>query len=134
MENDANKAIVGKLMACLTASDIEGALDLLASDGRWWVGGKTELFPLAGYKNKEEMRELLSNLILPMPNGLKMTIKNMIAEDDRVAAEVESYGEAANGRLYNNEYHFLFILRDGLIVEAKEYLDTMHTADVFIRP
>lgn len=134
MNTQENKAVVEKLMACLSSSDIEGALDTLASDGRWWIGGKAELFPLAGRKTKEEMRALLNDLIGPMPNGLKMTIKSMIAEGDRVAAEVESYGEAGNGRLYNNEYHFLFNLRDGKIVEAKEYLDTMHTADVFVRP
>lgn len=131
---EQNKTVVTRLMECLTAGDIDGAVATLADDGRWWVGGKAALFPLAGYKSKEELRALLNNLISPMPNGLKMTIKSMIAEGDRVAAEVESYGEAANGRLYNNEYHFLFILRDGLIVEAKEYLDTMHTADVFLRP
>jgi ketosteroid isomerase-like protein len=30
-----------------------------------------------------------------------------------------------NGRTYHNQYHFLFILRDGKIVRMKEYLDTM---------
>ena len=129
-----NKNVVRRLMDRLTAGDTEGAVDLLSEDGRWWVGGKPDLFPVAGYKNKSEIRELLNSLILPMPNGLRMTIKSIIAEGDRVAAEVESYGEAPNGRIYNNEYHFLFILHDGLILETKEYLDTMHSFDVFLRP
>ncbi|PQM26288.1 hypothetical protein CVO77_14605 [Sphingopyxis lindanitolerans] len=129
-----NKIVVRRLMDRLTAGDTKGAVDLLSDDGRWWVGGKADLFPVAGYKNKTELRALLDDLILPMPNGLSMTIKSMIAEGDRVAAEVESYGEAPNGRLYNNEYHFLIIVRDGLIFEVREYLDTMHGFDVFVRP
>ena len=35
-----------------------------------------------------------------------------------------------NGRTYNNEYHFLIEIRDGKIAAVREYLDTMHTADV----
>lgn len=47
-------------------------------------------------------------------------------EGGRAAAEVESYGEHINGKTYNNHYHFLFVIRDGLIVSVKEYMDTLH--------
>ena len=39
--------------------------------------------------------------------------------------------ELNNGRIYNNLYHFLFVVRDGKVLQVKEYLDTMHTNDVF---
>jgi ketosteroid isomerase-like protein len=48
-----------------------------------------------------------------------------------VAVETESYAELNNGRIYNNDYHFLFIVRDGKIHQVKEYLDTIHTNEVF---
>jgi ketosteroid isomerase-like protein len=35
-----------------------------------------------------------------------------------------------NGKTYQNLYHFLFVVRDGKIQSVKEYLDTMHAADV----
>jgi hypothetical protein len=44
--------------------------------------------------------------------------------------EAESYGKMKNGKTYQNQYHFLFIVRDGKIQQVKEYLDTMHAADV----
>ena len=50
----------------------------------------------------------------------------MTAENDRVAAEVESFGEHANGKRYNNQYHFLFVIADGRFSVVKEYNDTHH--------
>jgi len=61
-----------------------------------------------------------------LKDGLKMTVKGLIAEGDKVAVEVESYGELQNGRVYNNEYHFSITIRDGKISEVREYLDTQH--------
>jgi ketosteroid isomerase-like protein len=59
-------------------------------------------------------------------NGLKMPVKGLIAEGDKVAVEVVSHGELQNGRTYTNEYHMLMTIRDGRISEVKEYLDTQH--------
>jgi hypothetical protein len=50
----------------------------------------------------------------------------MTAEGDRVAVEAESKARLANGTLYHNRYHFLFVVRDGRIQVVKEYLDTLH--------
>jgi len=60
------------------------------------------------------------------PNGFKVTIKSMTAEEDRVAVEAESYGETPAGKVYNQTYHYLFIVRDGKISVQHEYLDKWH--------
>jgi hypothetical protein len=61
-----------------------------------------------------------------LPKGLRMTVKSVVAEGNKVAMEAESYGELRNGRVYNQEYHFLLTIRDGRIAGVKEYLDTQH--------
>jgi ketosteroid isomerase-like protein len=48
-----------------------------------------------------------------------------------VAVETESYAALNNGNVYNNLYHFLFVVHDGKLFEVKEYLDTIHTNNVF---
>ena len=48
--------------------------------------------------------------------------------------ETESYAELTNGRVYNNLYHFVFIVRDGKIAGVKEFLDTEHTTAIFVAP
>jgi len=60
-----------------------------------------------------------------------MIIKAVTAEADRVALEAESDADLINGKHYHNYYHFLFVIRDGQVREAKEYLDTKHVTDSF---
>lgn len=133
MNVESNKAIVLDFLKRLESGDIDHALALLSEDATWWVAGKPDLFPLAGTMSKEKLRGLLNSLVTPMPEGLRMTPLGITAEGSRVAVEVESYGHnAANGRLYNNLYHFLFIVEDNLIRAVKEYLDPMHTKSVFL--
>jgi ketosteroid isomerase-like protein len=98
----------------------------MADDATWWVSGKPELLRAAGVHGKEQIAQIFHAMMGQLKNGLKMTVKSLIAEGDRVALEVESYGELQNGRIYNNEYHTLMTVRDGKISEVREYLDTQH--------
>ncbi|MEU2004874.1 nuclear transport factor 2 family protein [Rhodococcus sp. NPDC019627] len=132
MSIEQNKQFVEQFLAKFATADIDAVLADMSETCTWWVGGKPELFPLAGTKNKAEMDELLRNLVVPMKNGLEMRVKALTAEGDRVAAEVESYGENPDGSIYNNEYHMLFVVSDGKMQQVKEYLDTQHTFDVFL--
>lgn len=129
---EQNKKVVEQFLAKFGRKDIAGALNDMTDDCTWWIGGKPELFALCGTKTKAEMKELLGQLVPPMKNGLEMRLRGMTAEGDRVAAEVESCGELPDGKVYNNEYHFLFVVRDGKIAQVKEYLDTQHTVAVFL--
>jgi uncharacterized protein len=98
----------------------------MTDDANWWIAGKPDQLPAAGDYGKDRISRLLYNMGSQLKNGLKMTVKSSIAEGDKVALEVESYGELKNGRIYNQEYHFLITLRDGKISAIKEYLDTQH--------
>jgi ketosteroid isomerase-like protein len=60
-----------------------------------------------------------------------MTFKSVIADGDMVALEMEGLGKLSNGRVYNNEYVILFVIRDGLIREVREYNDTLHAYNVW---
>ncbi|MGD9660169.1 MAG: nuclear transport factor 2 family protein [Porticoccaceae bacterium] len=130
MTTEDNKQLVADFMAHFGNKDVQGALDMMADDATWWIGGKVELFPVAGLKTKAEIADIFFDLVPPMKNGLKITPKGFVAEGNKVALEAESYGEFPDGRIYNNEYHFLITIENGKIKAVKEYLDTMHTADV----
>lgn len=130
MSLEQNKKIVADYFAHFGRKEIQQALDKMTPDSTWWIGGKPELFPMCGLKTKAEMGEILMSLVMTTRDGLAITPKSMIAEGNKVAVEAESYGVLGNGRTYNNEYHFLVEVRDGMIASVREYLDTMHTADV----
>ncbi|HKX26280.1 MAG TPA: nuclear transport factor 2 family protein [Blastocatellia bacterium] len=134
MSIEQNKEIAAQFFAHFNAGNVAGALEMMSEDATWWIPGKPDQLPVAGPHNKEQITGILSSLTGELKNGLKMTIKGSIAEGDRVAIETESYGELKNGRIYNNEYHFLLTIRDGKIREVKEYLDTQHVFAIWFQP
>lgn len=66
-----------------------------------------------------------------MVKPLKIWIKDMTAEGEKVAVEAESYGEMKSGKIYNNVYHFLFKIRDGKIYNVREYSCSYTANDCF---
>ena len=126
---EANKKLVNEFHEVFSTGDVDKILSYMAPDATWWVAGT---LPLSGTYDVDGMRELFSGVAGGVKGGaIKLTPKAFTAEGERVAVETESYAELTNGRIYNNDYHFLFIVRDGKIHEVKEYLDTVHTGEVF---
>ncbi|HJQ22585.1 MAG TPA: nuclear transport factor 2 family protein [Blastocatellia bacterium] len=134
MSIEENKATARAFFDHFSAGDVAGALAIMADDATWWIAGKPDQQPAAGTYSKAKIARLFDNMGGQLPNGLKMTVKSLIAEDDRVALEVESLGELSNGRVYNQEYHFLLTLRDGKISGVREYLDTQHVFATWFQP
>ena len=48
---------------------------------------------------------------------------------DRVAVEAHAHAEFLDGRVYENDYHFLFTVRADRISSVKAYLDTERLRD-----
>jgi uncharacterized protein len=133
MTIEQNKQVVTELFARLTASDVEGALTMMTDDVTWRVPGKPEQSPVAGMYNKERLGRLFRRMLAQLTNGLAMTITGLVAEGEHVAVEVESSGDLRNDRRYRQQYHFHITVRDGKVASVREYLDTHHAFDVWIR-
>ncbi len=123
-----NKLLVKSFWAEFSAGNYEIALEMMSEKATWWVAGKTLL---SGTYNKEEFTTLLSGVSSQAPKGIKVLPSSMTAEDNRVSMEATSYAEISNGKTYQNEYHFMFIIEDEKILTVKEYLDTEHVTEVF---
>src|ERR1700693_5707112 len=134
MTIESSKQVAAELFARFSASDIPGVLALMTDDVTWRIPGKPELSPVAGTYGKERLGRLFRRMIEQLEGGLKMTVLGSIAEGDRVAVEVESSGDLRNGRRYRQPYPLAITLRDGKIASVREYLDTHHAYDVWMRP
>ncbi len=117
------KDLVSEFFKEFSAGNIDAAFKMVSEDASWWVPGN---LPFSGTKTKAEYLQIVGNIQNGFPDGLKLTVKSMIAEGDMVAVEVVSDGKHVNGRTYANEYHFLITVRGGQIVAVKEYMDTLH--------
>jgi ketosteroid isomerase-like protein len=130
MSTEANKQLVQQYLEECSAGNFEAAFPLLAESLEFWVAGHRDEFPGAGTMTKAQFMQLARAFGARIPNGLKVTVRGMTAEGDRVAVEAESYGETASGKTYNNQYHYLFVVRDGQIQSVREYMDTLHANTV----
>jgi len=124
-----NKRIVRRLFECLSRGDTKAVLDLYADDATVWTAGN---LPFSGRRSKQEVAPLMEGILGAFPEGLRFSIHGMTAEAERVAVEAESHGRHANGKFYNNLYHFLIVVREGKVREFKEYLDTKLAQEVLL--
>jgi hypothetical protein len=122
-----NKARVERFFAALNAGDAPAIADSYAADGRVWTSGQTLI---SGTFDKAQIQAASGGIFAAFPQGLRFTVNGMVAEGEKVAVEAESRGLHASGRIYTNQYHFLFEFRDGMLVMLKEYMDTERVTDV----
>jgi hypothetical protein len=126
-ETDANKALVVEFIRRFETGDLDHAFELLADEFRWEVMGDS---PIAGVHDKPTIRAIAQGVVDVFPTPPRWTPTNVIAEADQVAVEAVSSGDAVSGFAYRNRYHLLATVRDGAMVEVKEYMDTKHVADL----
>lgn len=112
-----NLAIVRAYTDRIAGGDIEGAL-ALARDEAVFQGPDGSRFDKAG------LRALFQQMRPLMPNPLEILIVGTTCEGSRVAVEATAKTLLANGKVYENIYHFLYELDAGKIVAAREYCDT----------
>jgi len=128
-----NKEIASEFFKRFSANDIPGALATMTDDATWWIAGKPGTNTVVGIQTKEQIASLFHRMVGRTKNGLRMTVKGLMAEGNKVAVEAESYAELTNGRIYNQEYHTLMEFRDGRICAVREYLDTQHVLAVWFQ-
>lgn len=127
---EANKNIARQYFERIAAGDADGTADLFTEDGRLMVMGKT-LLPEVTI-GRDAIREMIAALPQLFPEtGLKVIPDIFTAEEDRVAIIGHSEAVHVSGKPYNNRYHFLLTIRDGKIVESREYMDTQLVTNVF---
>jgi len=124
---ERNKDVVRRYFEILTRNDIPAMLELYADDVQLRVPGNTLI---SGTFSKTQLAEFASQVLDSFPAGLAFSITGMTAEGDRVAVEAQSVGTHVSGAHYNNLYHFLIRVREGKIVESREYMDTQLVTDV----
>ena len=123
----ANKRFVERFFESLNAGDAEAIVAAYSDDGEVWTSGHTLI---SGRFAKADIRAAAGHIFTAFPDGLRFTLRGMVAEGDKVAVEAESRGRHASGRIYSNDYHFLFELAGGRIRRLKEYIDTERVTDI----
>ncbi len=122
-----NKQIVQDFFTAMNAGDVATIMATYADDGCLHTMGRTLI---SGKYTKAQIQAMAGQIYAAFPQGIKFTLDAMTAEGGRVAVEAHSRGRHVSGKLYTNEYHFLFEFRDGKLAVLKEYMDSERVTDI----
>jgi ketosteroid isomerase-like protein len=126
-----SKQFVLDFFAEASSGKTDQAWARLADDMSWKFMAKASNWPFGQVMTKWEYRKrFIENAAALFPEGLSFTVKDAIAEDDKVAVEAESLGQLASGKTYANVYEYVVELRNGKIQEIREYLDSGYTVEI----
>ena len=127
----ANKATIARAFEAWAAGT-GGPYALLDDDATWTIVGNSPASRRYGSR-----REFLDLVIDPfnarMASPLVPTVRALYAEDDWVIALFDASGTARDGKPCNNTYSWYLRLRDGRIVEAIAFFDTIEFTDFWQR-
>tara|TARA_Y100000996_G_scaffold366802_1_gene312275 strand:+ start:1581 stop:1979 length:399 start_codon:yes stop_codon:yes gene_type:complete len=123
-----NKEIAIKFFEALSSGS-EAYLDFYNDDSVIWTAGDNDI---GGTRTKKEIIDFAQGILAAFPSGITFNITGITAENERVAVEVSGDAIHASGQPYNNQYHFLLTIKNGKILELKEYMDTQLAAKILL--
>ena len=118
---EGNKAMVAALHDAQAKGD-GAAVDGLHGKGfRHFVAGEGPL----GWEHVP-FKDLYAPLVQHLAGPIKVRFSPMVAEGGSVFEEMDILAHLDDGTVYNNWHCFIHEIRDGQIVQTREYMDTHH--------
>ena len=118
-----NKSIVAAIYAAMAEGDGRPFNAAMAEDFTWILEG-TGAWSRTWRGRETVRRELLKPLFAQFATPYRCRAERIIAEDDSVVVLARGEVVTRAGKPYDNNYCFVIRMRDGEMVELREYLDT----------
>jgi ketosteroid isomerase-like protein len=118
-----NKRAVQDAFAAWSRGDGGAFFKLLADDVRWTVIGST---PVS--RTYVSRQAFLEGAVRPLgekiSGAIQPTVRDVIAEGDKVVVQWDGRAVGKNGTLYNQTYCWVMRVENGVVREGTAYLDT----------
>jgi hypothetical protein len=125
--SERNKAVTLKFIEAMGSNDPQGAAECLAPDGMAVTKGFGKA---SGTRKADTVIAAIESFKALMPTGLRLEVRTVTAEGDRVVVEAIGNAVTGEGKPYCNEYCFVATFEDGKIKLFNEYLCTKLAEDV----
>ena len=121
MSTENNKQVVSRFFDAMFRGDVDAARALMAEDATWWVPTNDA----AGYTStRDKVIKGAGRFVAAFKVPPRFEVTGMVAEGEFVTVEhIARGGITFSGNTYDNNYHSLCRLRDGLIREIREYMN-----------
>lgn len=118
-----NKKLIQDAFAGWARGDANAFFNLLAEDVRWTVIGSTPVSRT--YASRAEFVEgAVKPLTAKLAGPIVPTVRDVIAEGDKVVLQWEGRSSGKNGTIYYQTYCWVMRIADGKVREGTAYLDT----------
>ncbi|MFI6049609.1 nuclear transport factor 2 family protein [Streptomyces violascens] len=127
---EASRAVILAYMDTLTTGDFDALREFFAPDVTWTLAGdlplsRTWIGP--GAILDEFVPAMVEHFV---PGTMELEFEGVMADGERVFAEWNTRALAKSGLPYDQHCLAVFTVRDGRIVEVREYFDTLHAKSV----
>ncbi|KKC28024.1 MULTISPECIES: nuclear transport factor 2 family protein [unclassified Sphingomonas] len=117
----AHKAAATRLFEAMGSLDGPGIAAEITDDFVLKIPGSCVL---SGERTGPEIAEIYGFVSQVLPNGVRLELHSMTAEEDRLVCHASGTGETVDGESYNQDYLYLLNFRGGKISRLVEYMDT----------
>jgi len=98
--------------------------DLLADDATWTIVGRSDAS--GTYVGREAfLRDVIRPFNARMRQGLRPTVRKLYTDGEGVVIFFDASGVARDGTPYANTYAWLWEMRDGKVVNAHAFFDSL---------
>jgi ketosteroid isomerase-like protein len=123
MSATENKKLVEDAFAKWSRGDGSAFFALLADDVHWTVIGSTPVSRT--YTSKRAFQEgAVQPLGTKLASAIQPTVRDILADGEKIALQWEGRATAKNGTIYNQTYCWVMRFENGKVCEGTAYLDT----------
>lgn len=115
-DREANAALARAYLAALESGDLDRLFALTTDDAVFYV-------PDGGPFNRRELRAIFEHINTKFAAFPHFEIVGMTVEGDRVAVEAHAVARMKSGGVYENDYHFAFVVAGARMRYVREYAD-----------
>ncbi len=128
---NANEQLVLDFFEVLSSGDLEKLRGFYHDKSVWEP--KVKDIPGAG---KHIGMDIIDEFLAPVrgmfePGDPKVHVHRIFSAGEMVCVESNSTGKTADGKVYDNDYCWVFKISNGKVDEMREYMDSLYTAKLF---
>lgn len=131
METEASRKLVLDYLAAQGAGDAAKITELLDENVRWTPPASAGIDAPTGRDEVLQTMAQAGQKYFDLPT-MKVDVKWIVAEGDKVVIRQRATAKTASGKDYANEYVWVYLCRDGKIVEIEEHTDSQRFNEIVL--
>jgi uncharacterized protein len=125
MVENLHRQRVLNLLETFYSGDVEGALDRCTDDIDFIANAPIDILPHMGHRRGKAEVGQMWKIIHARYSSMRYEVPIIVAEGDKVAVNIRVFfRKSSNGRIVQFDLAVFYTLRDGLIAQIREIMDS----------